>query len=125
MNKIAVQLAEGFEEIEAISIIDVLRRAGIDVTVISITRQLEVTGAHAIKIIADQIFEETNFKDFDMIVLPGGMPGALNLQNHKGLQGLRAASPRSTICERVLFMARLKEYGSVTRLCSTRPVPWT
>jgi 4-methyl-5(b-hydroxyethyl)-thiazole monophosphate biosynthesis len=86
MNKIAVQLAEGFEEIEAISIIDVLRRAGIDVTVISISRQVEVTGAHAIKIIADQIFEKTNFKDFDMIVLPGGMPVALNLQNHKGLQ---------------------------------------
>jgi len=86
MSKIVVQMADGFEEIEAISIIDVLRRAEIDVNVVSITGKSEVTGAHSIKIVADQTFEETNFEDFDMIVLPGGMPGALNLKNHKGLQ---------------------------------------
>lgn len=86
MKKIAVQLAEGFEEIEAITIIDVLRRAEFEVVVISITEKLVVTGAHNIKIIADQLFENTNYKTIDMIVLPGGMPGAVNLNNHTGLK---------------------------------------
>lgn len=86
MIKIAVPLAEGFEEIEAVSIIDVLRRAEIEVTVISITGKSEVTGSHNIKIITDQLFEDVNFEDFNMIVLPGGIPGAINLKNHAGLQ---------------------------------------
>ena len=86
MNKIAVLLAEGFEEIEAISIIDVLRRADFEVTTVSITGKPEVSGSHAVTILADQVFEETNYSDFDMIVLPGGIPGAINLKNHRGLQ---------------------------------------
>lgn len=86
MIKIAVQLAEGFEEIEAVSIIDVLRRAEIEVVTVSITGNVEVNGAHHIKIIADQLFEEVNFSEMDMIVLPGGIPGALNLKKHEGLK---------------------------------------
>ena len=86
MNKIAVQLAEGFEEIEAVTIIDVLRRAEFEVTVVSITKKLEVTGSHNIKITADQLFEDVDYCLVDMIVLPGGMPGATNLNNHSGLQ---------------------------------------
>ncbi|SHF82637.1 4-methyl-5(b-hydroxyethyl)-thiazole monophosphate biosynthesis [Mariniphaga anaerophila] len=83
---VAVHLAEGFEEIEAISIIDVLRRAQIDTRVISVTGKKEVTGAHAIQIIADCIFEETDYNSVGMIVLPGGMPGTTNLKNHAGLR---------------------------------------
>ena len=86
MNKIAVQLSTGFEEIEAISIIDVLRRAEMEVVVVSITGNLEVEGAHKIKVIADQLFEDVIFDDMDMIVLPGGMPGSTNLKNHSGLK---------------------------------------
>ena len=86
MKKIAVHLAEGFEEIEAVSIIDVLRRAEIKVSVISITDNLEVTGSHGIKIIADQLFNTVNYDLIDMIVLPGGMPGSTNLNNHLGLR---------------------------------------
>ncbi|NQU51275.1 MAG: DJ-1/PfpI family protein [Bacteroidetes bacterium] len=86
MIKIAVQLAKGFEEIEAVSIIDILRRAEISVTVVSVTGELEVTGSHNITISADQLFEEVNFAEYDMIVLPGGIPGALNLKKHIGLQ---------------------------------------
>ncbi len=86
MKKIAVHLAEGFEEIEAVSIIDVLRRAEIDVTVVSITEKQEVTGSHGIKIIADQLFNAINYELIDMIILPGGMPGASNLDNHLGLR---------------------------------------
>jgi 4-methyl-5(b-hydroxyethyl)-thiazole monophosphate biosynthesis len=84
-NKIAVHLAEGFEEVEAISIIDVLRRADIEVIVVSVTEKLEVRGAHDIKVVADTLFQNMNYNDLFMIVLPGGMPGASNLNAHKGL----------------------------------------
>jgi len=85
-RKIAVHLANGFEEIEAVSIIDVLRRANIDVSVVSVAGKLEVTGAHHLKIIADILFEQVDYDDIYMIVLPGGMPGASNLDVHKGLK---------------------------------------
>jgi 4-methyl-5(b-hydroxyethyl)-thiazole monophosphate biosynthesis len=86
MKKIAVHLAEGFEEIEAVSIIDVLRRADFDVTIVSITETLEVTGSHGIKLLADKIFRNADYELFDMIILPGGMPGAANLNEHLGLR---------------------------------------
>ena len=86
MKKIAVHLAEGFEEIEAISIIDVLRRAEFEVTVVSITETLEVTGSHGIKVFADILFNSVDYDLLDMIILPGGMPGAANLNEHFGLR---------------------------------------
>lgn len=84
-KKIAVHLAEGFEEIEAVSIIDVLRRANIETLVVSVTGKKAVTGSHHIQITADVLFEEVDFSTIDMIVLPGGLPGANNLKNHEGL----------------------------------------
>ncbi|WP_321995272.1 DJ-1 family glyoxalase III [Draconibacterium orientale] len=86
MKKIAVHLAEGFEEIEAISIIDVLRRAGFEVTVVSMNESVEVNGAHKITVKADALFEDLDYDNIDMIVLPGGMPGAANLKAHSGLR---------------------------------------
>ncbi len=86
MKNITVHLAEGFEEIEAISIIDVLRRAEFKVEVVSITGELEVTGSHNIKVTADALFEDIDYSVIDMIVLPGGMPGAANLKAHSGLR---------------------------------------
>jgi len=86
MTSIAVHLAEGFEEIEAISIIDVLRRARLDVTTVSVTGKKEVTGSHNIPVVADKLFEEVNYDDIEMIVLPGGMPGASHLNEHEGLK---------------------------------------
>jgi protein deglycase len=86
MKKIAVHLAEGFEEIEAISIIDVLRRAELNVTTVSMNENLEVTGSHGIKVIADKNFVDINYELIDMIILPGGMPGAANLNEHLGLR---------------------------------------
>ena len=76
MAKVLVPLAEGFEEIEAISIIDVLKRAGIDVTVAGLTDK-EVTGAYAkIPMITDILLKDVNIDEYDMMVLPGGLPGA-------------------------------------------------
>jgi len=86
MKHIAVHLAEGFEEIEAISIIDVLRRADFEVSIISVSGDLVVSGAHNIKVTADILFENTDYSSVDMIVLPGGMPGAENLKAHSGLR---------------------------------------
>ena len=84
-KNILIHLAFGFEETEAVSIIDVLRRAGFEVTTVSITGFRKVTGAHNISIEADQLFEEADYDHADMIILPGGMPGTTNLQNHPGL----------------------------------------
>lgn len=86
MKKIAIHLAEGFEEIEAISIIDVLRRAEFEVIVVSTTESFEVTGSHEIKVFADKLFNNVDYELIDMIILPGGMPGAANLNEHLGLR---------------------------------------
>ena len=86
MKRVAVHLAQGFEEIEAISIIDVLRRAGLETIVVSVSGIFEVTGSHHITVKADRLFEEMEYDTIDMIVLPGGMPGANNLKNHSGLR---------------------------------------
>lgn len=86
IKNIALHLAEGFEEIEAISIIDVLRRADFNVSVISVTGKKEVTSKQNVTVTADQLFENVDYKKIDMIVLPGGMPGAKNLKEHEGLR---------------------------------------
>lgn len=79
MKKAIVFLAEGFEEVEALTVVDVLRRGGVEVTTMSITEDPYVDGAHGIDVLADADNEyETD--DADMIVLPGGMPGASNLR---------------------------------------------
>lgn len=112
IKKIAVHLAEGFEEIEAVSIIDVLRRAKFQVSVISVTENLEVTGSHGIKIMADQLFSAVNYDIIDMIVLPGGMPGTTNLNNHLGLREQilnfsESQKPLAAICAAPLVFGNL------------------
>lgn len=81
-------LAEGFEEIEALTPIDVLRRAGMPVKTVSITTSRQVTGAHGVTVNADLIFDNTLFRDPAWIILPGGMPGATNLYDFAPLHGL-------------------------------------
>ena len=88
MKKVYIFLADGFEEIEAITPIDVLRRAEINVITVSISNKKEVTGARKITIVADSVFDECNFSDADLLVLPGGMPGTLNLNEHDELKNL-------------------------------------
>jgi 4-methyl-5(b-hydroxyethyl)-thiazole monophosphate biosynthesis len=110
--KIAVHLAEGFEEIEAICIIDVLRRAGFDVITVSVTGDLMVTGSHDIPVIADGHFENIDYNSIDMIVLPGGMPGAKNLNSHEGLKNQilqfnESGKPLGAICAAPLVFGKL------------------
>jgi 4-methyl-5(b-hydroxyethyl)-thiazole monophosphate biosynthesis len=86
MKTILVHLATGFEEMEALVPVDVWRRAGFDIQTVSIMGNKIVTGAHNISVVADLLFDEVDYDYADMIFLPGGMPGASNLDAHKGLQ---------------------------------------
>ncbi|MCR5626534.1 MAG: DJ-1/PfpI family protein [Lachnospiraceae bacterium] len=80
MSKIAVFLADGFEEIEALTPIDMCRRAGIEVTTVSIKDDLNVMGSHKIPVRADALFEDVNYDEMDMLLLPGGGLGTENLE---------------------------------------------
>lgn len=80
MSKVLIFMAEGHEEIEALTVVDILRRAEIEIQMISITGNKNVTGAHGITTHCDKLIENTDFESADMLVLPGGMPGTLNLE---------------------------------------------
>ena len=88
MKESFIFLADGFEEIEALTVIDVLRRAEMPVKTVSISSSLYVTGAHGVTIKADTLYDNTLFTDPDWLILPGGMPGATNLYEHDQLKGL-------------------------------------
>jgi len=84
-----VLLAEGFEEIEAIAPIDLMRRAGCDVKTVSVTADKTVVGAHAIPLVADMTIDEiTTAEGMQAVILPGGMPGTLNLEKNDAVQKL-------------------------------------
>jgi 4-methyl-5(b-hydroxyethyl)-thiazole monophosphate biosynthesis len=81
MKKVCVLLAEGFEELEALSVVDLLRRAEMMVDLVSISNEvITVGGARRITVIADKLFDAANYTDYDMLVLPGGQPGTDNLK---------------------------------------------
>lgn len=82
-KRILIPLAEGFEEIEAITIIDILRRTNLEVITASLTDNLEVKGGHNITVKADTILDKVINEDFDAISLAGGMDGMNNLKNDK------------------------------------------
>ena len=103
MKTIFVFLADGFEEIEAITPIDVLRRAGLNVQTVSVMEEQIVAGAHGIPVVADKMFADIHLEDAEMLLLPGGLPGATNLDAHQGLSNMIMAfaseeKPLSAIC---------------------------
>lgn len=108
MNKVVVFLANGCEEVEALAPIDVLRRSDVDVTSVSISDSLEITGGHNIKIMADCFFEDINFDEVNMVVLPGGLGSRDNLMAHKGV---------TDICKKFA-----KEGKYVTSICASPSV---
>ena len=81
MTESFVFLADGFEEVEALTVVDVLRRAGIPVKTVSITDSLQVTGAHGVTVNADLIYCDASFDNAGWLILPGGMPGSQNLRD--------------------------------------------
>ena len=88
MKTVYLFLATGFEEIEALTIVDMLRRAEIDITTVSISRNLQVEGAHGITVTADCTWVELSTEDADWLILPGGMPGTKHLGECKPLVSL-------------------------------------
>lgn len=87
MAKVYEFLANGFEDIEALAPVDILRRGGVEVVTVSITGSEFVTSAHGVSVKADATFEAAgDFSDADLLLLPGGMPGAKNLNEHEGVR---------------------------------------
>ncbi len=85
MAKVYVFLADGFEDVEALIPVDVLRRGGVDVVTVSTTEFPLVRSAHGVNIEADIQFEQGDYSDADLLMLPGGMPGASNLFANEGV----------------------------------------
>ncbi|MCK9311080.1 MAG: DJ-1/PfpI family protein [Bacteroidales bacterium] len=112
MNQLLLFLAPGFEEIEAITTIDVLRRAGLNVLSVSITGDHRVVGAHSIAIETDCLYPEIDFDEADMLILPGGQPGTKNLNVHEGLKAAltnfaKAGKPLAAICAAPMILGQL------------------
>lgn len=96
---IYVFLADGFEEMEAIAPVDVLRRCGAQVLTVSITEDREVKGSHGIPVLADCVASVCNFDDADAVILPGGLPGADNLENSSTVKKvLLKTNEKGAIC---------------------------
>lgn len=111
MSTAHIYLAEGFEEVEMVSVADILRRAGVDVTLVSLTEQLAVTGAHAITVQADARFSAAT-QLADAIILPGGGPGTHNLLAsgalHERLQAHYAAGKWvAAVCAAPTVLAKI------------------
>ena len=88
MKRIWTFLAEGFEEVEALTVVDILKRAKFEVTMVSISEDLFVTSSHNVVVKADKKISELESELPDVIFLPGGMPGTLNLGEHEGLKDI-------------------------------------
>jgi len=88
MKKAFIFLAEGFEEMEAVTPLDLLRRVGIDTKFVSISDSLQILGAHNILFTADMLFEREILQTADILILPGGMPGTMNLLAYEPLLAL-------------------------------------
>ncbi len=111
MAKTLIFLADGFEEVEALTVVDLVRRAGIDMKMVSITGKKQVVGAHKIVVEADVLFEDADLASADGLVLPGGMPGTRNLEAFAPLiEGLKKANAEgrlvAAICAAPLILGK-------------------
>ena len=114
MAKVFQFMANGFEDIEALIPVDVLRRGGVDIKTVSIDDNNIVESAHGVQMVTDLTFEEAEpmLKDADLLMLPGGMPGATNLNEHEGLKKALVAQAEagkmvSAICAAPLVLGGL------------------
>jgi protein deglycase len=112
MKRLFLFLAPGFEEIEAITTMDILRRAGLNVASVSIAGDLRVVGAHGIAVEADCLYPDIDFAEADMLILPGGQPGTKNLNVHEGLKAAltnfaQAGKPLAAICAAPMILGQL------------------
>jgi 4-methyl-5(b-hydroxyethyl)-thiazole monophosphate biosynthesis len=106
-----IYLADGFEEIEALTVVDVLRRAGADARTVSLMKDLTVTGSHNVPVVADMLFEDASYEQCEMLVLPGGPWVQGPVGRHEGLAKALADFAGSggwvaAICAAPLILAR-------------------
>ena len=112
METVYLFFAEGSEEVEALAVVDILRRAGVETRIVSVTGDKMVTGSHGIRVEADMLIEDVDFSKAAMLVLPGGLPGSYNLAGHEGLaegimQQYKAGKPLAAICAAPLVYGRM------------------
>lgn len=112
MRTVYAFLADGFEEIEALTAVDTLRRAGLNVEIVSVTLDEIVIGAHDVSLLCDRNFENCDFSDAGLLLLPGGMPGAGTLDKHEGLRKLilnfaEKNKPIAAICAAPMVLGKL------------------
>lgn len=122
MNIVPVFVADGFEEIEALTCIDVLRRGGIDGRLVSVTNERMVTGSHAIKVMSDLLFKEVDFSQAEMLVLAGGQPNANTLSEHTELcEHLQAFAQQgkwvAAICAAPIALGKLGLLEGIKATC--------
>ena len=122
MAHVGIFLAEGFEELEALTPADLLRRAGIETDLISVTGDRTVNGSHGIKIMSDLLFDMEKCRRLDMLILPGGMPGTVNLETADGLCRLLTEAnsrnlPLAAICRAPTILGHLGILKGHTACC--------
>lgn len=113
MAQAYVFLAEGFEEIEGLTVVDILRRADIQTEMVAVGEALQVTGSHGITVTADRLFQLGELRDGELYVLPGGMPGTKHLMEHQGLSILlkqmdNAGKKLAAICAAPSVLGKLE-----------------
>lgn len=84
-KKVGIMVANGYEEIEMLTVVDILRRAGLTCDIISVTGEQALTSSHRVTVLADVLFEDADFDSYDALAIPGGMPGTINLGEHAGV----------------------------------------
>jgi len=112
LSRTAIFVAEGFEEIEALTVVDLLRRAKIEIQMISVSDSLFITGSHGITVKCDALYGAVDFAELEMIILPGGLPGTTNLEAFKPLMEQLAEFDRkgkyiSAICAAPGILGRM------------------
>ncbi len=112
MSKAVVFFSDGTEECEALLVVDLLRRAKVDVTVASATGRLAITSSHKVQLTADALAEDVDYADVDLVVLPGGIPGTPNLAANKTVTDTctafaRAGKKVAAICAAPSVLASL------------------
>ena len=112
MGTVYAFFADGFEEIEAFTAIDTLRRGGLNVEIVSVTPDEIVVGAHDVSVLCDINFDNCDFFDAELLLLPGGMPGAATLDKHEGLRRLildfaAKNKPIAAICAAPMVLGKL------------------
>ena len=121
MKKVVVFIADGTEEVEALTPVDILRRAGAEVTVAG-AGGMTLTGSHGIRIIADVPAEEINGEEYDMVILPGGMPGTKHLDASPAVERCLASVSAhggllAAICAAPMILGRLGYLAGKSAVC--------